>query len=144
MKYVAYTEGVNTPSYVLIEDAENLAAQISHLKFPLFVKPAKAGDSLGIDDKSLVNTLDELEGKIRHILDEYGPLLVEEYISGREFTVMIAANPDHEKPAILFKPVEYIFPEGSQFKTYALKTSELHPGANIPVTNEAIELQLKD
>src|SRR6185295_20410804 len=33
MKYVAYTEGINTPSYVLIGDGENIASQISHLKF---------------------------------------------------------------------------------------------------------------
>jgi D-alanine--D-alanine ligase len=144
MKYVAYTEGVNTPAYALIEDHENIAAQISHLQFPLFVKPAKAGDSLGIDDKSLVHNIDELKEKIGQIIEEYGPLLVEEYISGREFTVMIAANANGEKEATTFKPVEYIFPKGNQFKTYALKTSELHPNANIPVSDPAIEQQLKE
>lgn len=144
MKYVAYTEGINTPAYALVEDAENLATQVKHLHFPLFVKPAKAGDSLGIDEKSLVNTIGELEAKVREIITEYSPLLVEEYISGREFTVMIAATGDDEKTAVTFKPVEYIFPEGNQFKSYALKTSELHPNANIPVTDELIEQQLRN
>lgn len=144
MKYVAYTEGINTPAYALIEDEENINTHIKHLKFPLFVKPAKAGDSLGIDEKSLVNNIDELKAKIKEIMEEYGPLLVEEYISGREFTVMIAANADCEKTATTFKPVEYIFPAGNQFKTYALKTSELHPNANIPVTEGAIEQQLRE
>ncbi|MBC7890263.1 MAG: SET domain-containing protein-lysine N-methyltransferase [Ferruginibacter sp.] len=144
MKYVAYTEGINTPSYALIEAEENLEVQIKHLKFPLFVKPAKAGDSLGIDEKSLVNNITELRAKVQEIIAEYGPLLVEEYISGREFTVMIAANGDYEKTATTFKPLEYIFPAGNQFKTYALKTSELHPDANIPVAEEEIDLQLRD
>jgi D-alanine-D-alanine ligase len=57
---------------------------------------------------------------------------------------MVAANADEEKKVTIFRPVEYIFPEGSQFKTYALKTSELHPNANIPVTDEKIDAQLRD
>ncbi|MEO6719561.1 MAG: SET domain-containing protein-lysine N-methyltransferase [Ferruginibacter sp.] len=142
MKYVAYTEGIETPAFALIEDEEDIESHIRHLKFPLFVKPAKAGDSLGIDEKSLVHNIAGLKVKVQEIIDEYGPLLVEEYISGREFTVLIAANADG-KSTTTFRPVEYIFPEGNQFKTYALKTSELHPHANIPVTDTVIGQQLR-
>ncbi len=142
MKYVAYTEGINTPAFALINNVADVEKECRHLKYPLFVKPAKAGDSLGIDDKSLVNNLNELKNKVQSIIDEYGPLLVEEYIGGREFTVMLAAN-DDGKTVTVFKPVEYIFPEGNQFKTYALKTSELHPNANIPCNDAALETQLK-
>ncbi len=142
MKYVAYTEGINTPAFAIIEDIENLQGEIKHLKYPLFVKPSKAGDSLGIDENSLVHTFEELYKKAGELIEEYGPLLVEEYIEGREFTVMIAANADG-KSTTTFKPVEYIFPEGNQFKTYALKTAELHPTANIPVTDVGIETQLR-
>ncbi|MBL0356566.1 MAG: hypothetical protein IPP72_06560 [Chitinophagaceae bacterium] len=39
--------------------------------------------------------------------------------------------------------MEYIFPEGFKYKTYSLKTSELHPKANIPVTDKTICKQLK-
>ncbi|MEO6733954.1 MAG: SET domain-containing protein-lysine N-methyltransferase [Ferruginibacter sp.] len=144
MKYVAYTEGIQTPAYVIIEDEENLEEQVKSLKFPLFVKPVKAGDSLGIDDKSLVSDLPALKDKIQQILQEYGPLLVEEYIDGREFTVMIAANADNEKTSTTFRPVEYIFTSGSHFKTYALKTSELHPNANIPVVDLSIDEKLRE
>jgi D-ala D-ala ligase C-terminus/SET domain len=143
MKYVAYTEGIGTPAYALIENETDVEAACRHLKYPLFVKPAKAGDSLGVDDKSLVHNITELKQKVHSIIDEYSPLLVEEYISGREFTVMLAAN-DDGKTVTVFKPVEYIFPEGNQFKTYALKTSELHPNANIAVTNVELEKKLKD
>lgn len=142
MKYVAYTEGISTPAYALIENEEEVEAACKHLKYPLFVKPAKAGDSLGVDDKSLVHNIEELKLKVAAIIDEYGPLLVEEYISGREFTVMLAAN-DDGKTVTVFKPVEYIFPEGNQFKTYALKTSELHPNANIACDDPMLEQQLK-
>ncbi|HOZ78049.1 MAG TPA: SET domain-containing protein-lysine N-methyltransferase, partial [Ferruginibacter sp.] len=143
MKYVAYTENVSTPEFVLIENSDqNIESACSKLQYPLFVKPHKAGDSLGVDHSSLVRNLDELKSKVAAIVDEYAPLLVEEYVEGREFTVMLAANTGDE-PTV-FHPVEYIFPEGFEYKTYSLKTSELHPNANIPVADETIVERLKD
>lgn len=143
MKYVAFCADVPTPSYVLIENEADIETACNQLPFPLFVKPAKAGDSLGIDDQSLVHNKTELEEKVKATLGEFQQLLAEEYIDGREFTILIAANTDG-KTATTFKPVEYIFPEGFAYKTYALKTSELHPDANIPCNDPAIEKQLRD
>jgi D-alanine-D-alanine ligase len=142
MKYLAYCEGVKTPGYVIIHDLKDADDAVKHLRFPLFVKPAKAGDSLGVDEQSLVHTKIELQQKCISILDEYGPLLVEEYIAGREFTVLVVANTD-EHGCTVFKPVEYLFPEGRAFKTYALKTSELHPDCNVPCNNELLDKQLR-
>lgn len=142
MKYLAYCEGVKTPGYVIINELEDADEAASILKFPLFVKPAKAGDSLGVDEHSLVHNKIELQQKCISILDEYGPLLVEEYIAGREFTVLVAANTDVHSCTV-FRPVEYLFPEGREFKTYALKTSELHPDCNVPCTDEALDMQLR-
>ena len=144
MKYVAYTEGIRTPAFALIESLDNLEKQCAHLQYPLFVKPDKAGDSLGIDQHSLIPTQEELIHKCAEIYEEYGPLLVEEYIDGREFTVMLVANAEDEKTCTVFKPIEYLFQEGFHFKTYSLKTSELHPEANIPVDDPEDEAQLKE
>ena len=144
MKYVAYTVGIKTPAFALIESLDSIEEECRHLQYPLFVKPDKAGDSLGVDDRSLVNDKEELLKKSASIIEEYGPLLVEEYIDGREFTVMVVADSKNENSCTAFKPVEYIFPKGFQFKTYALKTSELHPEANIPCNDPVLEKQLKD
>ncbi|MEO7311843.1 MAG: SET domain-containing protein-lysine N-methyltransferase [Chitinophagaceae bacterium] len=141
MKYVAYCEGVNTPAYSLVQNLEDAEQAVQRLSFPLFVKPAKAGDSLGIDEKSLVRDSKSLIEKVASLLPEYDELLVEEYIDGREFTVMLAANAGGGYR--VFKPVEFIFPEGNSFKTYALKTSELHPEANITVTDLALDQRLR-
>ena len=35
MKYVAYTEGISTPAYALIENEDDLEAACKHLKYPL-------------------------------------------------------------------------------------------------------------
>jgi D-alanine-D-alanine ligase-like ATP-grasp enzyme len=143
MKYVAYCQGVKIPQYVLIEKIEDVKEAVKKLSFPLFVKPAKAGDSLGVDEHSLVHTKKELTDKVAQIIEEYGPLLVEEYIAGREFTVLVAANAEDEKKCTVFKPVEYVFPQDRSFKTYALKTSELHPDCNIPCNDDYLDRELR-
>jgi len=142
LKYVAYCEDVPTPTYVLLEKEEDMHTIPAELKFPLFIKPAHAGDSLGVNEESLVNNRAGLEKKCKELLPLYGNVLVEQYIEGREFTVLVAANQDG-KSCTSYKPVEYIFPSGKSFKTYSLKTSELHPSANIPCSNEVLENKLR-
>ncbi len=142
MKYVAFCSNVSMPSYVIVKEQNDVAQAIKHLSFPLFVKPAKAGDSLGIDENSLVFDEAHLNSKVEDALKNFDSLLVEEYIKGREFTVLVVANTDG-KSCKSYKPVEYIFPEGYEFKTYALKTSELHPDCNIPCNDPVMEQQLR-
>ncbi len=142
MKYVAYCAGVKTPAAVELTSMEGIEEALEKLTFPMFIKPSKAGDSLGVDEHSLVTTEVELREKIQDILHEYEEILVEEYIAGREFTVLVAANKD-AKSCTVYKPVEYIFPEGRKFKTYALKTSELHPESNVPCHDFKLERKLK-
>jgi D-alanine-D-alanine ligase-like ATP-grasp enzyme len=142
MKYLAFCESVKTPAHIVIESYDEIDALPGNLQFPLFVKPAKAGDSLGVDDASKANNLEDLKKKVQAILDEFGSALVEEYIDGREFTVLVCGNADG-RTCTSFKPIEYIFPEGFAFKTYALKTSELHPNANIGVEDKALAAQLQ-
>lgn len=144
MKYVAFTCGIKTPAFVTVNHIKDIDSAIDQLSFPMFVKPSKAGDSLGIDERSRVQDAEALRTRVSEILDLYGPLLVEEYIDGREFTVLVMANPEeHGTPQVL-QPIEYIFPAGTAYKTYALKTSALHPEANIPVADPALDKCLRD
>ncbi|MBK9993150.1 MAG: hypothetical protein IPP01_03970 [Saprospiraceae bacterium] len=55
MKYVADCAGVKTPNYFIVNNIEDVATGDLPISFPMFVKPSKAGDSLGIDDSSLVH-----------------------------------------------------------------------------------------
>lgn len=144
MKYVAYTCGVATPAHVLVHRDADIDLAIKQLQYPMFVKPSKAGDSLGIDEGSKVEHAEALRAKCNELMEEYGPLLVEEYIAGREFTVLVVASADTNGAAKALKPIEYIFPEGTAYKTYALKTSALHPSANIPVNDEALDTLLRE
>jgi D-alanine-D-alanine ligase len=142
MKYVAFCCGVNTPAYIKVSEENVNEILISKLNFPLFIKPAKAGDSLGIDDDSLVSNETSLSHKINFLLKEYDEILVEEYIAGREFTVLVAANAGSDDCTV-YTPLEFVFPKDKRFKTYSLKTSELHKECNIPCRDEELSKQLK-
>jgi len=75
--------------FARIEDVQNLS-----LNFPLFVKPAREGTGMGIDDSSLVHNQEELEARVEWVLKTYRqPALVEEFLPGREFTVGFFGNP---------------------------------------------------
>lgn len=149
MKYVAYCADVKTPNSIVVSPNDPLptssgctiSKNLEKLSFPLFVKPAKAGDSLGVDDHSLVRSKAELMVKVNALLPDYQEVLVEEYIAGREFTVLVAANIDG-KTCRVFKPVEYVFPKNKFFKTYALKTSELHMDTNVTCNDPILEANL--
>lgn len=144
MKYVAYCAGVKTPAFAELRNTERLEERVSHLKFPLFVKPAKAGDSLGVDEHSVVADMLQLHHRVEYLLTlGYEDVLVEEYIEGREFTVLVAAQVPPQRGCFSLKPVEYRFPDGYKFKTYSLKTSELHTDVNVPCTDEALEAKLR-
>lgn len=142
MKYVAHCEGIKTPGYFIIDQPADIDKVENHLAYPLFIKPSKAGDSLGIDENSVLYNKQDLLKKVVEIYNDYGPLLVEEYIDGREFTVLVAANSDG-KTCQVYKPVEYVFPEGKSFKTYSLKTSELHTECNFPCTDPLLDKALR-
>jgi D-alanine-D-alanine ligase len=97
-KHVARGCGVPTPSFALVTTPEEAAAV--PLPLPLFVKPVAEGTSKGVTEKSLVKSRAALVEVCAELLREFAqPVLVEEYLSGREFTVGIL-GPGEEARAI--------------------------------------------
>ncbi|WFA08101.1 ATP-grasp domain-containing protein [Tissierella sp. Yu-01] len=73
-----------------------------HLRYPLIVKPEHEGSSLGISNDSVVFNEDSLKKKVKEIIGIFDqPALVEEFVSGREFTVGVLGNDDPEVLPIL-------------------------------------------
>lgn len=143
MKLVALSSGVAVPAWHLVGVGDDLRTATRTLRFPLFVKPSAYGDSLGIDEHSLVATPEELQRQVSAKLPEFGRLLVEEYVDGREFTVLVAADPDPARPAAAFTPIEFVFPPGPHFKTYDLKVRQFHPECNVPCKEPGLADRLK-
>ena len=87
-KHVARGYGVPTPDFALVTTPADAAAVT--LPFPLFVKPVAEGTSKGVTARSLVTSRAALLDVCAELLAEYRePVLVEEFLSGREFTVGI-------------------------------------------------------
>ncbi|HEX4157943.1 MAG TPA: hypothetical protein VHY79_05665 [Rhizomicrobium sp.] len=83
--------GVKTAPFDVIERAED-AAKIE-LPFPLFLKPVAEGSGKGIGARSKVNDRRALEQVAADLLRRFHqPVLVEAYLSGREFTVGITGT----------------------------------------------------
>jgi D-alanine-D-alanine ligase len=69
------------------------------LRFPLIVKPPQEDASLGITSKSVVRDVKELLGTMDSLQREFqSPVLVEEFVDGREFYVGVLGN---ESPVAL-------------------------------------------
>ncbi len=91
-KHVVAAAGVPTPASVVMYDGhEPLPAD---LRFPVIAKPNAEGSSKGIHAKSVV----EDEPALRVLLAEMAPkfregVLVEGYVTGREFTVGLLGDP---------------------------------------------------
>jgi D-alanine-D-alanine ligase len=87
-KHVARGCGVPTPRFALVTTPDEAAAV--ELPLPLFAKPVAEGSSKGVTAKSLVKSRAALVEVCSELLERYRqPVLVEEFLSGREFTVGI-------------------------------------------------------
>ncbi|HCF57732.1 MAG TPA: D-alanine--D-alanine ligase, partial [Myxococcales bacterium] len=103
-KRVVRQEGVYTPAFMLMSTGKERLPK--DMKFPMIVKPVAEGSSKGVMSKSVVTTEQELREAAREMAAKYRqPALVEEYITGREFTVGLLGE---RRPRVL-PPMEIVF-----------------------------------
>lgn len=73
-----------------------------NLTFPVIVKPPQEDASLGITSASVVHEIKDLFARIDELQSEYQtPVLVEQYIEGREFYVGVLGNASPEPLPII-------------------------------------------
>jgi D-alanine-D-alanine ligase len=90
-KRIWQQQGLPTAPYYEFVSLEDVAH--SDLRFPVFAKPAREGTGMGINNKSIINNYEELITHLRWLLNSYNqPVLVEEFLPGREFTVGFIGN----------------------------------------------------
>lgn len=88
--------GYLTPKSILISNIHYFNFNNS-LKYPLIVKPAKEDASVGINNSSVVNNFSELQKQVEYVYNLVKqPILIEEYIEGRELNVSIFGNKNPE------------------------------------------------
>ena len=83
--------GIPTADFYVVNSIEDI--EKIDLPFPLFAKPVAEGTSKGINATSKIKTKEELKTTCEQLLEKYNqPVLVETYLSGREFTVGITGT----------------------------------------------------
>jgi D-alanine-D-alanine ligase len=87
-KLMAKAHGIATAPWVVAATGNR---QPTTLRYPLFVKPAAEGSSMGVTAKSLCKNEPELNDAVARV-GVYGPALIEEYLPGNEYTVGIVGG----------------------------------------------------
>lgn len=101
MKVVFEAAGLSVGPYEVItdrqwiRDSEACLARAAGLQFPLFVKPARAGSSMGI---TRVTHQTELRAAIETAREHDPKVVVEAGITGREIEVAVLQGRGHEDP----------------------------------------------
>ena len=92
-KKVVRTENIPTPGFKKIEKVGDLEGL--NLRYPLFAKLCYEGSSKGVRLDSKIPSPSFLEPKVKWLLENYdAPILIEEFVSGPEFTVGVLGNED--------------------------------------------------
>jgi len=123
-KCVVRNAGVPTPQFVVVNDQAGIAkldeGKLFH--FPLFAKPIAEGTGKGVTPASRVNNADELESVCRELLHRYDqPVLIEEFLPGREFTVGIIGT---GQDSYCLGTLEIILLENAEAEVYSYVNKE--------------------
>jgi D-alanine-D-alanine ligase len=123
-KKIFIAEKLPTPRFFEIKTSDELSGT-DHCKFPLIVKPRFEGSSKGLSDDSRVETKEELKKQVEYIISTYKqPALVEEFISGQEFTVAVVGNDPPEVMPVVQIKIDGRLKLNDKFYTFARITSD--------------------
>ncbi|MFH1276544.1 MAG: D-alanine--D-alanine ligase [Candidatus Woesearchaeota archaeon] len=126
-KEILLANNIPTPKFKVIYPNENNHTSkefdIEGLSFPILIKPMMEGSSKGIFNENLVDDIEQLGRIVNKIISKYNqPVIVEEFLNGREFTVSVIG---YGKELTVLPVVEITFghlPEGiHQMDSYEAK-----------------------
>jgi D-alanine-D-alanine ligase len=108
-KQLLKAHGIRTPRCLMYEGTNSL--DFHGLKYPVILKPRSQEASIGIEQDSIFMDDPSLRQGINGFFDRFGPLLVEEYVGGREFNVSLFGYPSPS--ALPLAEIDFsAFPEG--------------------------------
>jgi D-alanine-D-alanine ligase len=91
-KKILAEAGLTTPAWHTIEQLPPVEC---HLEWPVIIKPAQCDASVGIQQASVVTHRAQLNERVHHTADQFGlPVLLEEFIRGREVSVALFDWPE--------------------------------------------------
>jgi D-alanine-D-alanine ligase len=119
-KTVIREHGLATPRSLVVQFMEDLDGH--QLRYPLFIKPVAEGTGKGITPDSKIETADELATGCAELLAKFRqPVLVEEFLPGREFTVGLTGTGDE---VTVLGTLEIILLAGAEPEVYSYVNKE--------------------
>lgn len=130
MKQAFLDAGVQTAKWDVIRDTDvSFEGFCERLGAPLIIKPAVSGGSMGVSVKNVVYTDKELAERVAELANGYrgwnllaDGLIVEQFITGPEFTTFIVGSSKYPDRCEVFSGVERIFhkslPEEEKFLSF--------------------------
>jgi len=98
-KRIMIQHGISTPRFQVVESASEKISK--NLSYPIILKLVHEGSQMGLDKESVVENEHALRKKLKHLISVYKePVLIEEFIEGREFTIPLVGNPPETLPII--------------------------------------------
>ena len=144
IKVLCHRIGVETPRYAFISGLAGAERAAASLRFPLIVKHPNSYCSIGMTKGSRVETREQLLDMAQRMLAQFGEALIEEFIEGPEFTVLVAEPGAEEPLPRAYVPMEIRFPEGETFKHFDLKWSDYEQMNTRRVSDPALEARLRE
>jgi D-alanine-D-alanine ligase len=145
--------GLPTARFMIVDHAP-----VPHWEFnyPAIVKPSNQDASVGIDQKAVVENQVDLRARVTWVLEQFGgPVLVEEFVNGREFHVNMYEVPGpgpamQRLKVIPLSEITFAPPQGQslwpiysfeakwnehsvEYKSAPLKTGLILPGSQMEV-----------
>jgi D-alanine-D-alanine ligase len=131
-KKLLVAEGLPVAGGVVLRGEQTVGpADRERLGLPVFVKPSRAGSSLGV---SKVDTWDELPAALAVARRNDGKVLVEEAVHGREIDLGVLEHPDGRLQ--VGPPLEIRLPDQHDFFDYEAKYSDPDTIFDIPARIE--------
>ncbi|MCD7897654.1 MAG: D-alanine--D-alanine ligase [Planctomycetaceae bacterium] len=91
-KHIVHGQGVRTAPFAVV-DTDDFDFDALPLRYPLFAKPVAEGTGKGVLPSGKAANADQLRQACRDLLGRFRqPVLVEEFLPGREFTVGIVGT----------------------------------------------------
>ncbi len=143
MKRACRQSGIVTPASVLARTAQDVARAASKLRFPLFVKHHNSYASIDLSRMSRVRTPAGLQRQARKIMSRHGAALIEEFVDGDEYTVLVAEHPRRGARPTAYQPIRYQFPPGESFKHSDMKWVDYDSMASTPVADARLDAALR-
>lgn len=116
-KRIVRDHGLPTPGFHVVRRRADLdGLDRLALRYPLFAKPVAEGTGKGVWDTSRAETPAQLRQVCAQLLERFRqPVLVEEFLPGREFTVAVLGNGDGARA---LGTLEVVFTAGHERTAY--------------------------